>query len=122
MAPILIASLAGWMNRRQGEALDYGDDFGPYDDGLIDPVSIIQRKHTRPYDVTASWMIARDEWELAARWEDFDDPNDTARLTLGVNHYFEGHDLKWMLDWFSVRSDDSLLESDVVATGFSIRF
>jgi hypothetical protein len=68
-----------------------------------------------PWDVTVSYMVAPDEWEIAGRWEDFDDSNDSSSWTLGVNYYVEGHDMKWQLNYSSITSDASAAEIDVIA-------
>ena len=86
-----------------------------YDDGLSTAIG-----GETPYDVTVSYMVAPDEWEVAARWEDFDDSADTTAITLGVNYYVEGHDMKWQLNYSSTDSDSSANEADVIAVAMLV--
>lgn len=58
-----------------------------------------------PWTVTASWMLQPNQWELAGRFEDFDDVNDTTHFAAGVNYYVNGHDAKWGLEWNNFNSD-----------------
>ena len=105
-----------------GELVHWGDDFGVYDDDLIDPASLIQRADTTPYDVTASVMVVPEALEAAVRLEDLDDANDTRRLSVSLNWYQSGHDAKWMASWLKVRSDLEGLESDVFVFGLVLAF
>jgi len=86
-----------------------------YDNGLGFFVPTGFEGDNTPWDVTVSYMIAPDEWELAGRWEDFDDSNDSSMWTIGVNYYVEGHDMKWQLNYSSIDSDASANEIDVIA-------
>lgn len=104
-----------------GTAISFDADFsrGPlyaaaslvdYDDGLTGAFG-----GEAPWDATVSYMLAPDEWEVAGRWEDFDDTNDSSMMSLGVNYYVEGHDVKWQLNYSSIDSDVSTNEADVLA-------
>jgi len=120
---ILAADLAFTAGRfsLHAEGLHYDDGFGPYDTGLLDPFSIIPRADSTPLGMATSWMILKNQLELGARIEDFDDPNHTRQWTYGLNYYMEGHDAKWMLNWIDVETDNALLESDVIAFGVVVR-
>jgi hypothetical protein len=58
-----------------------------------------------PWDVTVSYMVAPNEWEVAGRIEDWDDPNDTTHFAGGVTYYANGHNAKWTLQFDSYSSD-----------------
>jgi hypothetical protein len=113
-------------NLTDGSAIAFDADFtaGPlyaaaslvdYDDGLgyVIPAGTVTGES--PWDATVSYMFAPDEWEVAARWEDFDDTDDSSMLTIGVNYYVEGHDVKWQLNYSTIDSDNSTNEIDVLA-------
>jgi hypothetical protein len=57
-----------------------------------------------PWDATVSFMFT-EMYELAARYEDFDDTADSTRYGIGVNRYIAGHDIKWTLQWFHINTD-----------------
>jgi hypothetical protein len=61
------------------------------------------------------WCFS-DDWELYGRYEYLDldtGPNDTqSLLTIGVNRYFSGHNLKWTTDW--VYSFDEVLVANPI--------
>jgi hypothetical protein len=92
----------------QGEWLDYGDDatiYGTFAD-------------TRPWSVTASFMLDPERYEVALRYETLDDVNDAKAWTLGVNRYVAGHDVKWVLNVSDVSSD--LDSQDGLAVGLGL--
>jgi len=99
------------------EWLNNGDDLGKYKRGILDPATFLQRGGTQPLSVAVSWMLVDDKLEAGARWQNFDDPNHTEMLTLGLNHYFKGHHAKVQLNWIDVTSDIAGLESNVIALG-----
>jgi phosphate-selective porin len=74
-----------------------------------------------PWDVTGSYMFT-DMYELAARYEDGDDTNDTTRWLVGVNRYTQGHDIKWMAQFASSDSDVATAEVDEFALGLVLSF
>jgi hypothetical protein len=82
-----------------------------YDTGIAftGPGAIIVAGQT-PWDVTAAVEIVPDTWEAAARFEDFDDSNNSQMYTLGVNFYQAGHDAKVQLNWSGITSDLAALE------------
>lgn len=82
-----------------------------YQDAYSADLPLEQRGGTTPWSVTASLMLVPDRYELALRYDDYDDdmtPNDYLQnprdldrkdWTLGVNRYIRGHDLKWQLNY-----------------------
>lgn len=66
-----------------------------------------QRGNTQPWTITASYMVVPDKYEVAVRYDNFDDkqaPRDYGRetWTIGINRYIDGHDLKWQLNYADV--------------------
>jgi len=73
-----------------------------------------------PFSVTASYMVSPDEYEIAVRFEDLDDSDDTTIITGGVNRYVAGHDAKWGINYTTVNSDDSSIEVDIISVGLTV--
>jgi len=106
----------------QAEWLDYARDYT-----VIDPLE--QYGSTSPWSVTASYMLQPDKYELAVRYDEFDDvhePRDLRRrtLTVGINRYIEGHDLKWQLNYAAAHKGgrDDGLHDHVAALGLTASF
>ncbi len=74
-----------------------------------------------PWDVTLSYLFT-EQYEAALRWEDLDDNFDTTRVSVGVNRYVMGHDVKWTLQWATLDSDDASIETDTVSLGLAVSF
>ena len=72
----------------------------------------------RPVTATASYLFGGDRWEAAVRYDDRDDPFDTTRVTVGLSHYMQGHDLKWVLALSSQSSDLASLDGSLIELGF----
>jgi hypothetical protein len=70
--------------------------------------------------LTAGFMFVPERWEVAARFEDLDDEDDTTVITLGVNYYAVGHDAKWQVNYAMVDSDDDSLEADILGIGLTV--
>lgn len=91
-----------FVNKRfslQAEWLDYGADFGTA--GM--PFDGERRGNTSPWSVTTSYMIVPDKYEVALRYDDFDDQHgpmdfDRRTLTAGINRYIKGHAIKWQFN------------------------
>jgi hypothetical protein len=98
-----------------GEVADYDADFT-----FTIPGTPIAVGDTTPYSVTAGFMVSPEEWEVAARYEDADDTNDTTRITVGVNYYVQGHAAKWSLNYDTIDSDLSLIEADIISVGLTV--
>lgn len=74
-----------------------------------------------PWDVTGSYMFT-DMYELAARYEDADDTDNTTAWTVGVNRYTQGHDIKWVAQFISTDSDLAALEVDQFGVGLVVSY
>lgn len=74
-----------------------------------------------PWNVTFSYLFT-DQWEAAVRWEDMDDAADTTRISVGLNRYVMGHDVKWTAQFSTGDSDDAALENDAISIGLAVTF
>lgn len=119
-----IAVEANYVNKEfslQAEWLDYDADYS-----LVD---LEQRGNTQPWSVTAGYMIVPDKYELALRYDDFDDVAspmsfDRRTLTGGINRYLEGHAIKWQLNVAAAHKggDADGLHDLVAAIGLTASF
>jgi len=116
----------------QAEWLDYARGYSN-PDGIpeSDKIPELEEQYgsTSPWSVTASYMLVQDKFELAVRYDEFDDvhePEDFRRrtLTVGSNLYIEGHDLKWQLNYAAAHKggDDDGLHDHVLALGVTASF
>lgn len=92
----------------QGEFADYGDD-------LFFAIADAQ-----PWSLTASYLIKPGEWELAARFEQWDDSDDTEHWVLGVNWYVNGLNAKWSAEYDYFKSDNAPLDGGAVLVGLTL--
>lgn len=106
----------------QAEWLDYGKG---YDNTFVGE----QRGDTQPWSVTTSYMVVPEKYELALRFDNFDDrrsPQDFKRQTwtFGINRYIQGHDLKWQLNCADARKSGSSdgPHEQLVALGLTLSF
>jgi hypothetical protein len=76
-----------------------------------------------PYSIGLGYLFGGN-YEVAARWDDHDDddPSNTTRMTLGVNRYIDGHDIKWQLNYSTGDSDDDSEAPDEIALGLACGF
>ncbi len=74
-----------------------------------------------PWDFTASFMFT-DMYELAVRYEDWDDSDETTAIGAAVNRYVQGHDIKWTLQWLHVDVDATDSTADVFSLGLTVGF
>jgi hypothetical protein len=75
--------------------------------------------NTTPWDVTVSYAITPD-WELAGRYEDTDDNDNTTSYAIGVNYYVHGHDIKWQAQWRKINTDNAVGDSDQIGVGLTL--
>lgn len=102
----------------QAEVVHYGDGY----DTLADPAAALDLEgDTTPWSLTGSWMFM-DGWEAAVRFEDYDESvNQREQLSIGVNKYISGHDLKWQANWISIDGVDAA-QNDFLAIGATVAF
>ena len=74
-----------------------------------------------PYSVGLGYLFGSN-YEVAFRYDDWDDAAETTRYNLGVNRYIDGHDIKWQLNYSSGSSDSEANENDVLALGIAVGF
>lgn len=74
-----------------------------------------------PWDVNASFLFMP-QWEAAARYQDRDDVDNTTDITLAVNYYVSGHDIKWTVQYDTIDSDNAASESDQFSLGLCVAF
>ncbi|MCP3920513.1 MAG: hypothetical protein GY711_33725 [bacterium] len=106
----------------QAEIVDYEDDYTAADLILLPGVDpLATRGDTTPYSVTASYVIDEAQThEVAVRWEDFDDGFNRELLSLGWNHYFEGHDAKLQVNYTDLSTDNP--DEQTFAVGLTLSF
>lgn len=88
-----------------------------------------QRGGTSPWSITGSYMLVPKKYELALRFDEFDDHSgafsrDRQTTTIGVNRYILGHDLKWQLNYAYAQkggADDGPHEN-IIALGLTLAF
>jgi hypothetical protein len=79
-----------------------------------------------PWDIAVSAVVIPDQLEVAVRYEDADDSNNTSVVTVGANWYCQGHAAKFQLNYSHAKSDNpgggnpNLQDGDVVAVGMTV--
>jgi hypothetical protein len=91
-----------------GEMVDYDETTPAFPDST-------------PWDLAATYMFT-DLYEVGARFEDLDTDDNDQIITVGVNRYMSGHDVKWQFNWQSVQSDDPANEIDLFSLGLLVSF
>lgn len=95
---------------------DEGDAVGGFGLALLSDVA-----DTTPWDITVSFLITP-EYEVAGRWEDLDDDDDSTSWTIGVNKYVRGHDIKWGAQWKAIKTDGATGDIDQLGIGVGVSF
>jgi phosphate-selective porin len=72
-----------------------------------------------PWDITGSYLFS-DMWEGVVRYEDLDDVDSTNVMTIGVNYFVSGHDIKWTVEYLDTTSDVAANEFSVVSLGVAV--
>lgn len=100
------------------DMVQYSDDAtAPADDSLGTATA-----DTSPMGITVSYMLA-DDMEIAVRHEDFDDADDSTRLTVGFNLYSAlPNRMVWQLNYSDVSSDSAPLETELIQIGLLASF
>jgi hypothetical protein len=83
------------------EWLDYESAYSLF------PSELEPRGDTRPWTITGSYMIVPEKYELALRYDNYDEKGSSLdygreKWTIGVNRYISGHDLKWQLNYADI--------------------
>ena len=77
---------------------------------------------TTPWAATASYCFPDNDFEVAARWEDSDNSNNEEALTLGINKYVRGHDIKWQLSYTMFNTDIADGDADILSLALAMGF
>ena len=99
------------------ETASFGDDFDYNPKGAANT----GEEGTTPWSATAS-LLHDARWELAVRFEDFDNAVSRTRLAVGANYYLSGHNLKWGLQHVSTDSDSPAEPDGEFALGATLAF
>ncbi len=90
-----------------------------YGDGGLDDYGTVDNS---PMSLTATYMLTPDTWELGIRYDDMDNDDNTNKITIGANHYLNGHALKWTYQYEMISSDDDDAEDTYVRVGLIASF
>lgn len=109
------------------EIVDFDDDVRPgaainTSTGAVIPSAASVTGAETPWNVSVGYMLAPDEWEIAARYQDLDDDDETTVATAALDRYVAGHDARWTLQFDHADSDAAALEVDVWAVGLTVGF
>lgn len=109
------------------EIVDFDDDVRPGaainpSTGAVIPSAASITGAETPWNVSVGYMLAPEEWEIAARYQDLDDDDETTVVTAALDRYITGHDAQWTLQFDHVSSDAAALEADVWAVGLTVGF
>jgi hypothetical protein len=76
-----------------------------------------------PWDVTGSFRIT-EQYEIALRYQDADDSDNTTSYAIGANRYEQGHghDIKWQAQWQEVKTDNAIGDISQFAIGLAVSF
>ncbi|MBK7642204.1 MAG: hypothetical protein IPJ19_04020 [Planctomycetes bacterium] len=72
-----------------------------------------------PWDITGSYLFS-DMWEGAVRFEDLDDVDNSTLMTVGVNYFVSGHDIKWTAQYQKFTTDNASGDVSIVGLGLSL--
>lgn len=89
--------------------------------GSLNPIVVgLPIANTTPWDLTASYLFT-EAWEAMIRYEDLDDDaDDSSLLSLGVNYYVAGHDIKWTAQWQKFKTDNAIGDTDLLSIGLTV--
>jgi hypothetical protein len=74
---------------------------------------------TTPWGLQAGWMFTVN-WEVAARYDDLDDADNSKVYGGGVNYYVNGHACKWQLNVLKTDSDNSAIDTTTILLGLTV--
>ena len=63
---------------------------------------------TTPKAFTASYLFGEDQYEVAARFEDSDNLTEDVAVTVGLNRYIHGHDIKWSFSYTDYNTNNGV--------------
>ncbi|MFT7670589.1 MAG: hypothetical protein ACI8X5_003299 [Planctomycetota bacterium] len=74
-----------------------------------------------PYSLGLGYLFG-ENYEVAFRYDDWDDAANTTKYIFGVNRYVSGHDIKWQLNIGGGSSDNTANENSTLAVGVALGF
>lgn len=83
-------------------------------------VNVFDVPDSTPWAVAVSYMVQPNTWEVAARYEDADTATNLGAITLGVNYYVSGHDVKWQFNVIDTTSDNDIEETTALALALTV--
>ena len=110
----LFAADAQWSFDRfaaDAQVISFGDD----------PTFFGGRSDATAYAITGSFMLVPEKYEVAVQFQETDNVDGDNAVTVGVNRYIGGQDVKWQVNFATAESDDSTKEFDVLLIGLNIR-
>tara|TARA_R110002126_G_scaffold25583_3_gene87464 strand:+ start:10482 stop:11573 length:1092 start_codon:yes stop_codon:yes gene_type:complete len=76
-----------------------------------------------PMVLAGGWMLTPDEWELGLRYTDTDNgAADTTMIDIAANHYNNGHDVKWTIQFTQIDSDPGGPDGSAISAGVTVSF
>lgn len=82
----------------------------------------VDRSDSKPFNVSASYMLVEELVETAVRYQDTDNVRQEKDFTFGINYYLAGHGLKLQLNASYIFSDlDSLDDTVRIGLGANLR-
>lgn len=76
-----------------------------------------------PWAISGTYMLTPDTWEVGARYQDLDNDDDERLIEIAVNHYLQGHDLKWQVQYTNFSTDAAGEDdADVISGGIVLAF
>ena len=107
-----------------GDVIVYDEDYdssgGATDDVDNDDFFNFSKADTNPFTALLSFLIGED-YEIAARYADFDDSENTWKLEIGLNWY-QTDRATWKLVYTNYTSDDNEFEGDSWEVGYTLLF
>ncbi|MEM7309058.1 MAG: hypothetical protein AAF682_20410 [Planctomycetota bacterium] len=105
----------------RADMVQYAEDYDATSGLDFDNILGTTKADTTPATVTVGYLFGEDEWELLARWEEFDDSLDSSRSSVGLVWYTPfGPAGRWSLLYQDVGSDADALEGARFELGFSL--
>lgn len=87
------------------DILDIGDALYTGNGSATDFSGIALEANTTPFSVYGTYMLQPETWEVALRYQDFDNDASEDKVDIAVNNYIDGHNLKWTLQYSTTSSD-----------------
>ncbi|MEO2162591.1 MAG: hypothetical protein ABGY29_08715, partial [bacterium] len=77
-----------------------------------------------PMSIQGSYMLQPGKWELAVRFQDFDNAtlitDSTTRMDVAINNYIDGHALKWMVN--AQTDTEGVNDNSEITVGLQVSF